>query len=460
MTTAFIKFENENVDQNVIYIQRKLAEARKIKTKLRTLGAGFGLNLYENKLCESAEKITYINLKNNEFKPYMTPSNTLICHPNNSLAKCYEAASEQNRMIYGTPFYYQISIGGAICVGAIGGHVIGHNTASYVKRLWIVDSRGEPREISNENELKYFRSTFGYLGIIYRIELETFPQINFRIRKIKSEIPFNYNNHVCQLVLNNITYDTDNSNNNSFTKIMRKILNIDVENIDKQKYEYINIIFEKTDDEPASYLDLKLQNFRKNFLFLADGANSAIYKSVLAGFYDLFLPLNDTTTNSVGLVNAFPILPKIVLGYIPISLECCVYIEEKNLFLALDIIKKYYKSWYQENNLDCINLVIRRIIANDNCMLDSTKGFNHTILVGIDFGFYNGNAHQILLDQAIQELLPVAYSFHLGKYINLNIINHMKERFREYLHEFHILKIKYDPDAIFSTNMLDYLFEI
>ncbi len=423
---------NDLEKESIAYIIHKI----KKYTKLRVKGANFGIKLYDNQLYQGYD-VKYIDLKRFEFKPFLTKNNTLVCHPSNTLGSCFIEASKNKRMIYGTPFYYKISIGGAISNGAIGGHVKSMNVPSYVKKLWIIDGLGKEHCIEGD-ELKYFRSTFGYLGIIYKIELETFPEQYFKVNKRSSDKPFNHNTHVSQLVMHN--------------------KNIGVINEDKTKdgYEYIDIIFEDDEEKnKTSMIDLKKQNILKSTVFLLDGLLSLSYKSAITGFFDIFIPRNETVVNSYGLVKAFPIIPKITLKHVQISLECGIYFSLENFEKALPIIFNYYKKWYK-SKYECINIVIRKVLTNENCYLDMTnKRDNVNEIVCIDFGFYGGKDHQHLLDEAIITLLPYVYGFHLGKYVNHIIIDFAKKIYAGKMKE---MKEKYDPNFIFSTYSLDYLF--
>ena len=87
-------------DDDVIYhIRKKIAKAYKKQYKLRAVGANFGISLYDNQLYQDkTQRIKYISLANFEFDPFITAENTLICHPNNTLAKCYIAAHEKKQM--------------------------------------------------------------------------------------------------------------------------------------------------------------------------------------------------------------------------------------------------------------------------------------------------------------------------------------------------------------------------
>lgn len=68
----------------VEYIKSKILKAQSKNKKLRVIGANFGINLYDNRLYQDEfNDIKYISLKKYEFKPFLTPENTLICHPNN-----------------------------------------------------------------------------------------------------------------------------------------------------------------------------------------------------------------------------------------------------------------------------------------------------------------------------------------------------------------------------------------
>ncbi len=450
----------------VEYIQSKILKARSKNKKLRVIGANFGINLYDNKLYQDEfNDIKYISLKKYEFKPFLTSENTLYCHPNNTLARCYKAAAKNKRMIYGTPFYYEITIGGAVMNGAIGSHVPGCNVPSYVKTLWIVDGNGINHKIEGE-ELEYFRSSFGYLGIIYQIELQTFPEQYFRVFKTSCDTPFTHKTHLSQLILH------------------EKAIGVIDEDSDKTNgYEYIDIVLEQvpTPSEKQQFfnkVDMKLQNIAKNGIFLLDGSLSMISKSVITGFFDIFIPKNGSITNSYGLVKAFPIIPKFTLGFIPIPLECGVYIDEKKLSLVLPIILKHYQEWYGKticgNNFACINIVIRKVIPNNNCALDMTsiKNFNvnslasppselaspPSELVCFDFGFYGSKIHKHLLDNAIRELIPLAFGFHLGKYVNSDIIKFANNVFKPSINKMIEIKNKYDPNHLFSTTNLDILF--
>ncbi len=439
---------------SVKYICKQLANAIKTNRKLRAVGANFGITLYDNPLYQdTSHNIKYISLARFEFTPYVTLENTLICHPNNSLAKCYKAAHEKQRMIYGTPLYYKITIGGAIMNGAIGSHIPSTNVAAHVKKLWIVDGTGKAHVITGE-ELGYFRATFGYLGLVYQIELNTFPEQFFKIEKYGVNAPFTRNTHISQLVLHNPIPGVINDNSN-------------------KPYEYVDIVLQPVEAPSASQqmrnmIDLKLQNIEKNAEFLIDGSISIPFKSILTGFYNLFIPQNDSIVNSYGLVKAFPLIPKTVLKYIPLYLECSVYFDVIKFPLALPIILRHYENWYGltllGNDYDCINIVIRKVFPNFNCEMDMTNGTNFSTipqeLVCVDMGFYGSKIHTSLLDAAVSELLPYTYGYHLGKYVSDDIIEFARNIFSSKMSRMAELKAKYDPNHVFSTTKLDKLFKL
>lgn len=441
----------EKINGAVSYIKSEISKAVQENKKLRTVGANFGIDLYDNVLYQdNLHHIKYISLKQYKFKPFMTSNETLICHPSSTLAECYKAASKFNRMIYGTPFFYEISIGGAVCNGAIGGHIPSSNVPSHVVRLWIVDGNGQQHVIEGD-ELQYFRASFGYLAIIYQIEILTYPAVFFKIRKINSEQPFRHNNHVTQLVLreHSVGVEADTG----------------ADHIDDGK-EYIDIVLQPVDapsleDQKMYKRELKLSNLKKNARFILDGLVSTVYKSIITGFFDIFIPEDGLITNSYGMVKAFPILPKLSLSHIPIPLEAGIYVEPEKLPQVLDIVLAHYKEWYSKTYC-CINVVVRKVMTNTNCALDMTRQYNNiNEVVCIDFGFYGTKFHRFILDKAIKKLLPHAYGFHLGKYVNGDILSFARDRFHlldpdEKMVE---MKNKYDPNGMFSTTYLDFIFE-
>jgi hypothetical protein len=170
---------------------------------------------------------------------------------------------------------------------------------------------------------------------------------------------------------------------------------------------------------------------------------------------NIFIPINNSVVNSYGLVYSYPLLPKKVLEHVRLNLECGIYVENENLDKALGIIEKYYKKYFYLN-YSCINIIIRKIKTNKECFVDSTYNEgNVEEIILIDFGFYNGIEHQNIIDEEIKELIPYAYSFHLGKYVNNDILNFMKNKFKDKMKN---IKNKYDPNHIFSTEKLDYLY--
>lgn len=406
--------------------------------KIRPVGANFGRSLYHNILYEEPTA-RYISLKDYEFDPYMEGEN-IICHPNNTLEKVYKVAGISRRMIYGTPFYYPLSIGGIVFNGAVGGHIKSKSAASYVNKLWIVDGNGIDR-IIEDSHLKYFLGTFGYLGIAYKISIKTFPEQYMKIEKKTSNIPFKHDTHVTQMIFANII---KNRNDQIIPMIS-----------DENKPTYIDIVLSPTNDQPTPYYKLKLQNIKKTTLFILEGIISTFHSAIMSSFMNIFIPINGSVVNSVGLVEAYPLLPKLVLEHVPLNLECGVYVENKNLDKALSIIEKYYKKYFYLN-YSCINIIIRKIKTNKECLIDPTynKGDVDEVVL-IDFGFYNGLEHRDIIDSEILELIPYTYSFHLGKYVNPSIIHFMKCK---YINIMKPLKNKYDPKHIFSTNNLDYLY--
>ncbi len=438
------------LEESIQYIKKKIIKARKKNRKIRLFGANFGIDLYDNELYQdNLNNVKYISLKEYEFKPFMTKNNTLICHPNNTLRRCFKIASRSDRMIYGTPFFYEISIGGAICNGAIGGHIFSTNVPSHVVKLWIVNGNGEEKVIEG-NDLNYFRSTFGYLGVIYQIELNTYPQQYFKIHKINSEHPFKHNNHVTQLVLHDHSIGVQDDVATSHVDDGKEYIDITLEPVDKPSDQVLNNMKNK----------ILLNNIKKNIVFMVDGMISTVYKSIITGFFDIFIPANNLITNSYGLVKAFPILPNLALKSIPIPLEAGIYVEPKYLTLVLYMILKHYKEWYNSAYC-CINVVIRKVKTNNNCFLDMTYKIGDVDeVICFDFGFYGTKFHKHILDRAIKELLPYAYGFHLGKYINGDIITFARNKFHAIDKDEKMLEMKnkYDQDKIFSTTYLDFIF--
>lgn len=425
-------------EQCIEYIRKKIEQSKVNKTKLRPIGKNFGIDLYDNILYK-CNNVKNISLKDYEFDPHLSQSgNTLICHPNNDLEKCYYVLSEHNKMLLGTPLFYKISIGGCIMNGSIGSHILGTNLASYVKKLWIIDGNGHNCVIEGD-ELSYFRCSFGFLGIIYQIEIEIFDSQFFRINRKNSNIPFIYNNHICQLIIN--------KNDEYYRNIIMEIVDIP-----KNKELF----------DEAQYKQVKREKNDKNVSFIFDGIRSVFSGRKSTKFCEIFFPENGIITNSYGLVKYFPDIPELVLQNINISLEVCVYVEEKNFYQVMNILTEYYKEW-QNDNFKCIDIVIRKVLTNKCCSLDMTNGieeFSPDVLIGIDFGFYGKEIHKQLIDIVISILLPLSYGFHLGKYVNLDILNFAKQKYSNKSDYMIFLKNKYDPEGIFSTQQLCYLYGV
>ncbi len=423
----------KNKDQ-IAFIQQSITKYKKI----RPVGSNFGVSLYHNLLYKSDNSF-YLSLKDYEFKPYME-GDIIICHPNNSLATVYEVAGKAGRMIYGTPFYYPISIGGVIFNGAVGGHVQSTNVASNVVALWMIDGLGNDCKIEGD-ELKYFLCTFGYLGIAYKIALKTYPQQYLQVNKVVVDKPFTESTHVSQMIFADIV----NINNQIIPLVG-----------DEHKPLYIDVVLEPVEErDVTNWINLKMQNIKKTALFLIDGITTTFHSAIMSSFMDIFIPVNGSVVNSRGLVDAYPLLPRKILEYIPLNLECGIYVDIAKLDLVLPIIEKYYRHYFYKN-YSCINIVIRKIDTNNVCLLDATAEENGVkTVVLIDFGFFDGIAHKEEIDKEIDELLPYAYSFHLGKYVNQVILSFMKNKFNG---KINAIKQKYDPNAIFSTPKLDELF--
>jgi hypothetical protein len=287
-------------DELLLYIKSEIAHAISNKQKIRAIGHNYGIDLYNNPLYQNTTaNIRYISLKDHIFTPFITRDMRLICHPNSSLADCFKICSESKRMLYGTPFYYNMSIGGTIFNGSIGGHCLSSGISSYVKTLWVVDGLGNEHVIRDEEVLVYMRSSFGYLGICTMIELHTFPEQSFRITKINSNKPFEHPTHVSQLVLHDRSIGVESNPNQS--------------NPDKK--EYIDILLEPVDDNLTEWYILKYHNIRKNLRVMVDGVISIFYKSVLTGFYDIFIPDCDFVVNQYGMALAFPKPPEKALSF-------------------------------------------------------------------------------------------------------------------------------------------------
>jgi hypothetical protein len=437
------------------YIRSKINEAKEKNTKLRVVGQNYGINLYNNPLYQqpltSQHPVTYISLKQFAFEPFIENKSegekVLVCHPSTSLKKCIKVANRQNLMLYGTPFYYKITIGGAIMNGAMGGHVPSKNMASYVTDIWFVDGNGNEKVCSKENILPYFVCSFGYFGIVTMIKIKLFPTVRFEICKNSSSKPFQHDNHVSQLIMH------------------ERAIGVTDDDSDKEDgKEFIDVTLQAITPEENLTSDkkLKLQNIRKTGVFLLDGLLSVVYKSAITGFFDVFLPLSGTKLNSYGLVKAFPSIPEYLLSQISISLECGIYIKMSHLNEALTIVTRYYQEWYAKK-YKCINIILRKVKLNNECLLDQTYTDDASDaareVVSIDFGFYGSTTHQNLLDKAIEELLPYSHGFHLGKYINTDIINQAKKKIKPHLNKIREIKRINDPQHIFSTDNLDYLFD-
>jgi hypothetical protein len=246
--------------EQVNYIKKCIKKYNKI----RPVGANFGRKLYHNILYDGPNT-EYISLKDYEFEPYMEGEN-IICHPNNILEKIYKVCSESNRMIYGTPFYYLLSIGGIIFNGAVGGHVKSKCAASYVNKLWIVDGNGVDQVIEG-NDLKYFLGTFGYLGIAYKISLKTFPEKYMKIYKKISDTPYKYDTHVSQMIFGNLIQDRKN-------QIIPMISY-------QTKPKYIDIVLKPTDETKISkYQKDKFIHIRRNNFNFSFNYNEFIYEYI------------------------------------------------------------------------------------------------------------------------------------------------------------------------------------
>jgi hypothetical protein len=345
-------------------------------------------------------------------------------------------------------------------IGAIGSHVPSMSVPAYVKRLWIVNGNGFPQVIDSEEELKFFRSSFGIFGAIYKIQIQVFPQQFFIIEKIGTTAPYNnpiYPTHVTQLVLHTRNIGVINDE-----------MEQRVETTGKKNYEYIDIVLKPIDalsekEQVENLLWMKAQNVAKNSVFIFDGIYSLFSKSTFTGFFDIFVPKNNSRTNSNGIVKAFPLLPKIALQLVPLPLEAGIYVTLQNLVEVSKIILKHYELWYTINDFDCINLVIRKVLTNNNCLIDMTfKRENVDVVVLIDCGFYASREHQYLLNALILELLEknLVYGFHLGKFTNENIILFAKNLFSKHFSRLNEMKKKFDPAHIFSTPFLDFMFSI
>jgi hypothetical protein len=419
----------------VTHIQQCIQQHKKIRPE----GSNFGVSLYHN-ILYSDKDVFRLSLKDYEFTPYMEGDN-IICHPNTTLATLFTVAARSQRMIYGTPFYYPISIGGIIFNGGVGGHVESTNAASHVVKLLVVDGNGIDRIIEGD-ELKYFLCTFGYLGIAYKICLKTYPQKYLLVNKIPSTKPFNNKTHVTQMIFARVVRDNSG-------KIIPLLGN-------EAKPTYIDITMTPVENPHSnSLLSLKMQNIGKTLNFLVDGIISTFHSAAMSSFMNIFIPYNGSVVNSKGLVDAYPIIPRLVLEHIPLNLECGIYVDVSKLDDMLVIIEKYYRKYFYLN-YDCINIVIRKILTNDVCMFDATNkdgGSDEVVL--IDFGFFNGERHKNIIDEEIKELLPLAYGFHLGKYVNDDILEFMRKKFNGQMKS---IKAKYDPNGVFSTQKLDQLF--
>jgi hypothetical protein len=436
------------MSEEIEYIRSNIITAKKNNSKLRVIGRNYGISLYNNPLYQSkTQMIQYISLKRFEFEPFIENregEKILVCHPANTLKKCMKIANRQNLMLYGTPFYYKITIGGAIMNGAIGGHIPSKNMASYVTDIRFVDGNGNERVCSQENILSYFLCSFGYFGVITMIKIKLFPAVCFEINKISSSTPFQHSNHVSQLIMH------------------ERAIGVTDDDSDKEDgKEFIDVSMKEISSSLTSPVSLKLQNIRKTSIFLLDGLLSVVYKSAITGFFDVFLPLSGTRLNSYGLVKAFPSIPEYLLSQIPISLECGIYIKMRDLKEALEIVTRYYQEWYSKK-YKCINIILRKVKLNNECLIDETyknDDDDDDIVVSIDFGFYGSTEHQNLIDSAIKDLLPYSHGFHLGKYINNEIIQQAKNKIKKHIPKIKEIKNKFDPFRLFSTDKLDYLFE-
>lgn len=145
----------------------------------------------------------YLSLNQYKFEPYIT-NNILVCHPSNTLNECNKLCSENNRMLLGMPFNDKLTIGNCIYKGVIGGYIMSMSCSSYVKSVSIITGELEDVTITDEDELKYFRCSLGYFGIIYKIELKTSLNHHYKIHKMLSGVPFERKNHISILKMENI----------------------------------------------------------------------------------------------------------------------------------------------------------------------------------------------------------------------------------------------------------------
>jgi hypothetical protein len=471
----------DKTEQSVRHIKEQIQNAKLKNKKLRPIGANFGRSLYHNILYDDLEnEVKYISLSDYQFAPYMT-QNTIICHPSNKLADVFKVAHESKRMICGTPFFYEITIGGCIANGGIGGHVPSTNVPSHVVRLWVVDGNGIEHIVEGE-ELAYFRSTFGYLGIIYKIELNTYPEQFLEIRKVNSDCPFQHGNHVSQMVLSAESVGVDNEicdEPHELCDKSRELHNGPYDGpYDRSLFrwfeypkKFIDIVMTPVDEpSPAEQqaMERKIiwQNVKKNMRFVAGGLlTTTSNQSVLTGFFDIFLVENHDIVNSYGLVQSFPTLPRIALQEIPLNLEAGVYVDSnpENLKKVMAIITKHYISWASEFR-PCIHRVMRKVKTNDCCALDMSRKFNGVEeICSIDIGFFGPmitDHNQKLLDACLKELRPLTFGYHLGKYVSDDIIQFAKKRFAQLdpNNMMGKMKEKYDPNHLFSTTLLDKLF--
>lgn len=433
------------------------------KNKIRVLGSGYGKKLYQNIFSKGDSNTNFIQLPvSNELKVPIIESadNSLNCHPNHTISECFEEGLKSKRMILGTPMFNPISIGGAINVGGVGSHILSESISSQISKLWIIDGTQKEHEIEGD-ELRYFRGTLGYLGIIWKIQLKTTEAKEFQM-SITSHYENNISKfpsspaHICQM----FSHD--------------KFKFFEIKDIGPAQ----NGLFTST--EMNAQIKQKEQNFKEN---ASKNIESIFDANVPIGAWgDFSFPNSSTKANS----NEISFMANnienavIAMTHSNISLECGIYFCASDFEKGFNIFKKHYSKWrdpkfFSESERKfCFltDVLVRKVYSSSLCPYDATYSERPIMLYFMDFGMvklgnltdFKTDTPKNLVDDCIKELIDekVIHGFHMGKYVNDDIIKFMKNSYisrnSNLLEDLQRKKNYYDPEKRFSNESLESLY--
>lgn len=156
------------IEEELLKKVRSLTDAKK---KFRVLGRGHS-QTYLNRLCCAENEIDMTQF----LAPmeYNDETQMLTTSAGYSLGQVRDFLKQYNSRLYGTPESYDISIGGAIVVGAHSGSDVFGFLTENVQEMWLISGMGEIEIITNKNLF----INYGNLGVVFRLVIKCYPANN------------------------------------------------------------------------------------------------------------------------------------------------------------------------------------------------------------------------------------------------------------------------------------------